>query len=97
MLCALNTSIRRSYSRRFCSNDLSLKRQEPKPPAGVLRNAAMDLAESLLVSIRSSVSAPMMPLRPAYTLPILSLCLRAVSMTPQAEALMTEVTPPDCA
>jgi hypothetical protein len=57
----------------------------------------MAFADSLLVSIRSSVRAPMMPLRPANTLPILPLCLRAVSMTPQALALMTEVTPPDWA
>jgi hypothetical protein len=54
-------------------------------------------ADSLLVSIRSSVNAPMMPLRPASTLPILSLCARAVWITPAADALMTAVTPPDCA
>ena len=38
----------------------------------------------------------MMPWRPAYTLPI---CLErsAVSITPQAEALMTADTPPDWA
>jgi hypothetical protein len=36
-------------------------------------------------------------LRPAYTLPIFDLCLRAVSITPAALALMTAVTPPDCA
>ena len=38
-----------------------------------------------------------MPFRPAYTLPMRDLCLRAVSMTPQALALMTAVTPPDWA
>ncbi len=57
----------------------------------------MVFADSLPVSIRSSVSAPMIPLRPAYTLPILFLCLRAVSITPQADALITAVTPPDWA
>jgi hypothetical protein len=36
-------------------------------------------------------------MRPAYTLPILRRFLRAVSMTPQAVALMTAVTPPDWA
>ena len=38
----------------------------------------------------------MMPSRPAYTLPM---CRerRAVSITPQAEALMTAETPPDWA
>jgi hypothetical protein len=39
----------------------------------------------------------MMPLRPAKTLPIFDLCFRAVSMTPAALALITAVTPPDCA
>ena len=34
-------------------------------PAGVWRSAAIDSAGSCEVSIRSSVSAPMMPLRPA--------------------------------
>jgi hypothetical protein len=57
----------------------------------------MSRADSLLVSIRSSVSAPMMPLRPANTRPIRARCARAVSMTPAALALMTAVTPPDCA
>jgi hypothetical protein len=38
-----------------------------------------------------------MPLRPAKTVPILSLLSRLVSMTPQALALMTDVTPPDWA
>jgi hypothetical protein len=44
-----------------------------------------------------SVKAPMMPLRPAYTFAILFVCFLAVSMTPQAVALMTAVTPPDWA
>ncbi len=39
----------------------------------------------------------MIPFSPANTLPILSGCLRAVSITPLAEAFMTAVTPPDCA
>ena len=39
----------------------------------------------------------MMPWRPAYTLAILSRCLRAVSRTPQADALITAETPPDWA
>ena len=57
----------------------------------------MSASDSWLVSMRSSARAPMMPLQPANTVPILSPCLRAVSMTPQAETLMTAVTPPDCA
>jgi hypothetical protein len=57
----------------------------------------MAFADSRLVSIRSSVNAPMMPLRPAYTRPMRSRCLRAVSMTPAALTLITAVTPPDCA
>ena len=65
MSCALKTSIRRSYSRLLASSDLSLKRAEPKAPDGVERSSAMAAADSVLVSIRSSVSAPMMPLRPA--------------------------------
>jgi len=36
------------------SSDFSLKRQEPKAPDGVVRNAAMRVALSLVVSIRSS-------------------------------------------
>jgi len=40
-----------------------------KGPAGVWRRAAMLAALSTLVSINSSCSAPMMPLRPANTLP----------------------------
>ena len=43
----------------------------------------------------SSINAPMMPLRPANTLPILFLCFLAVSNTPHAEAFITAVTPPD--
>ncbi len=34
---------------------------------------------------------------PAYTFEIRCRCLRAASMTAQAEVLMTAVTPPDCA
>ena len=49
------------------------------------------------VSMRSSVSAPIMPLRPANTVPMRSRRRRAVSITPQAEALITAVTPPDWA
>jgi hypothetical protein len=52
---------------------------------------------SRLVSIKSSVNAPMIPLRPAYTLAMLSGYRRAVSMRPAAEAFITAVTPPDCA
>ena len=88
--------MRRSYSARFCSMLLSLKRADPKAPAGVCLSARMVAALSRPTSIRSSVSAPMMPWRPAYTLPM---CFErsAVSMTPQAEALMTAETPPDWA
>jgi len=75
----------------------NLKRHEPNPPDGVCFKAAMSSADSRLVSIKSSSSAPIMPLRPAYTFAILSGCLRAVSITPQADALLTAVTPPDFA
>ena len=60
-------------------------------------SAAIARAGSLFVSIKSSVSAPMMPLRPANTRPMRERFARAVSMTPAALALMTAVTPPDCA
>jgi len=60
-------------------------------------SAAIARAGSFDVSIRSSVSAPMIPLRPANTLPIRERCRRAVSITPAALALMTAVTPPDWA
>ena len=52
---------------------------------------------SLEVSKSSSFKAPIIPFLPASTLPILSPCARAVSRTPQALALITEVTPPDWA
>ena len=77
--------------------EFNLYLQEPNAPEGVCLSAAIALADSFEVSIKSSVNAPIMPLRPAYTLPILFLCLRAVSITPHAVALMTAVTPPDCA
>ncbi len=57
----------------------------------------MVAALSRPVSMRSSVSAPTMPSRPAYRFAMRFLCLRQVSMTPAAVALMTAVTPPDCA
>ena len=38
-----------------------------------------------------------MPFKPAYSLPIIALFSRAASITPEADALMTAVTPPDCA
>src|SRR5512139_1462044 len=44
--------------------------------------------------MRSSRKAPRMPLRAAYTLTPRA---RAASITPAAVALITEVTPPDCA
>jgi hypothetical protein len=86
----------RSYSARFCSMPLSLKRAEPKAPAGVCFSARMVAGLSRLTSIRSSVSAPTMPSRPAYTR-LTCFERSAVSMTPQAEALMTAETPPDWA
>src|SRR5271156_5104405 len=97
MSWARNTSISRSYSVRFCSRLFNLKRADPKAPAGVWRNARMVAADSPLRSYRFSVSTPTMPSRPAYMRPIWRRCLRAVSITPQAEALMTAETPPDCA
>ncbi|MNT96771.1 hypothetical protein D3C72_2389460 [compost metagenome] len=54
----------------------------------------MAAAVSRLVSIRSSRSAPRIPLRAAKTLIPLA---RAVLMTAEAVALMTAVTPPDWA
>ena len=39
----------------------------------------------------------MIPFFAAYTRPIVLRCLRAVSITAAAVALMTAVTPPDCA
>ena len=50
--------------------------------------------DSLLTSMRSSVSAPTMPCRPAYTLPIFFDFI-AATITPAAEALITAETPPD--
>jgi len=70
---------------------------DPKAPPGVWRRPRMVARSSLLVSIKSSVSAPKIPCRPAYTLAIRLGYLRAVSSTPQADALMTAVTPPDWA
>src|SRR5207302_1601501 len=78
------------------SMPFSLKRAEPNAPAGVCFSARMVAGLSRPTSIRSSVSAPTMPCRPAYTLPICRLPL-AVSITPHAEALMTAETPPDWA
>jgi hypothetical protein len=60
----------------------------------VWRSDLIAAADSLLVSIRSSRSAPMMPLRAASTF---TRCWRAVAITPAAVALITAVTPPDCA
>ena len=54
----------------------------------------MAAADSLVVSISSSRSAPMMPFLAASTG---ILCARAVSITAPAVALMTAVTPPDWA
>ena len=65
MSWALKTSIRRSYSAWLASRLFSLYRQDPKAPDGVWRRAAIASGDSKLVSIRSSVSAPMMPFRPA--------------------------------
>src|SRR5690349_3423868 len=50
--------------------------------------------DSLVVSMRSSRSAPRMPFRAAYTG---TPCARAASITPAAVALITAVTPPDWA
>ena len=60
----------------------------------VCLSPATACGDSSDVSINSSPNAPIMPLRPASTLHIF-LLLRAVSITPQAVALMTEVTPPE--
>jgi hypothetical protein len=97
MSCARNTSIRRSYSARFCSSPFSLKRAEPKAPAGVVFRPRIVARLSRDTSIRSSVRAPTMPSRPAYMRPMRFGYLSAVSMMPQAEALMTADTPPDWA
>jgi hypothetical protein len=57
---------------------------------------AISRFDSFDVSINSSVKAPKIPFLPTNTLPILDVDL-AASITPQAEALITAVTPPDCA
>src|SRR6516164_1840161 len=77
--------------------DASLYRHDPNAAPGVCLSAAIAASDSTPVSIRSSVRAPMIPLRRAYTLPRSSECWRAVCDTPQAEALITTVTPPDWA
>src|SRR5271165_4107626 len=87
----------RWYSARFSSRPLSLKRAEPKAPAGVWRSARIVAGLSRARSIRSSVRAPTIPSRAAKMRPILREWRRAVSITPQAEALITAETPPDWA
>ena len=82
---------------RFCCRLFNLKRADPNAPAGVYLSARMVAGFSRLTSIRFSVSAPTMPSRPANTLPMRRGWRRAASMTPQAEALITAETPPDCA
>jgi NAD(P)-dependent dehydrogenase (short-subunit alcohol dehydrogenase family) len=52
-------------------------------------------ADTWLVSINASISAPLQPGRPAYTVPMCAGCWRAVSITLAALALITAVTPPD--
>mgnify|MGYP003693691231 CR=1 FL=1 len=47
---------------------LELVAREPNAPAGVYLSPLMVARDSLLTSMRSSVSAPTMPWRPAYTL-----------------------------
>ena len=74
---------------------LELERQRAEGAAGRVRQRAdLAAADSLLVSISSSRSAPRMPLRAASTL---TLRARAAWITAEAVALMTAVTPPDWA
>jgi hypothetical protein len=63
-------------------------------PVGLERLELVAAADSFVVSIRSSRSAPRMPLRAAKTLIPLA---RAVLITAEAVALITAVTPPDWA
>jgi hypothetical protein len=65
-----------------------------QPVQAVYLSPLMVARDSLLTSMRSSVSAPTMPWRPAYTFAI---CFDfiAASITPAAEQLITAETPPD--
>ena len=56
----------------------------------------MVVFDSFEVSIKFSFNAPRIPFSPQSTL-LIFYDLAAVSMTPQAEALITAVTPPDWA
>ncbi len=90
--------MRRSYSARFCSRLLSLKRAEPKAPEGVCFESGDGLAAFLagvdqILGQRAddavTARVQLADLAGGY--------FRAVSITPAAEALMTAVTPPDWA
>ena len=71
--------------------------QEPNAPPGFsLRDFIADRL-SLEVSINSSLNAPKIPFFPANTLPILDLCFLDSKINAEAVALITDVTPPDCA
>ena len=69
MSCALNTSMRRSYCARFLidSGQLVARRAE-SAARRMAQRREIAAALSLLVSIRSSVSAPTMPSRPGIEL-----------------------------
>ena len=71
-----------------------MKRQDPKAPPGVCLNFAMVDLDALEVSMSSSFKAPKIPFLPARTLLIFE-DLLTDSITPHAEAFITEVTPPD--
>ena len=75
---------------------LSLCLQEPNAPPGVCINFLISELFSMLVSIKSSLRIPTIPSFPAKSLSIF-LDFREASITPQAVAFMTEVTPPDWA
>ena len=92
----MKTSKSLSYSFFCLIGSWSLNLQEPKAPPGVCLSFDMVAFDSLDVSINSSFKAPKMPFLPARTLLIFE-DLLAVSITPHADALITEVTPPDCA
>jgi hypothetical protein len=94
MLCALNTSISLRYSIKLSSIPFNLYLHEPNTPPGRNCRSSINFFDSLDVSINSSLNAPRIPFLPANTLPICGYFFASM-ITALAEALITEVTPPD--
>ena len=79
----------------FClTGSCNLNRHDPNAPPGVFFNLSMAVLDSFEVSIKFSFNAPRIPFSPHSTL-LIFFDLAAVSITPQAEAFITAVTPPD--